>query len=378
MSATPFEIKDSSYLADYERGVLALLNYAPATLNLFQEDELIDSYKVVWYEEPYGVETGMVGTGGWDIDDTTALPVSEDFAKIIGKNHILEIEGEQVRILSVNTETNVISVRERGFGGTVASAHDASSIITIVGKAEEENEITENYSAVSRIERYNFVQEFTEDIAVSARSAKQRMKDFDDLLQDEQLAKMRKMMKYVNRTALLGRKNNDTVNGIMTAGGLRHAIEIAGGVIDACAIGGTVTDSDIKGVLQTLAERGSQADTMIVNPKIKAKLNSLANFTSATIVGAEVNLGGVVSGYVSDELEGRALKIVVDPELTEDAIYIVDSKNLFWHAVKEEDGTASFMKLSEEPSDSSKRKQTLRTEITFVVKQADLMGILTV
>ena len=109
--------------------------------------------------------------------------------------------------------------------------------------------MTDDYSPLSKVRKYNYVQEFTTNVILSRRAIRQSFKSYEDLLQEEQIKALDLQLKMLNRTAIYGRRfkrDSGVAAGATYTGGLEYFITGADG-----STSGVIEDASASGGLST-------------------------------------------------------------------------------------------------------------------------------
>lgn len=354
--------QDSSFVDDVVRGLATLVEPRnTVSWDLFAEDAAANSIEVTWYDAVRYELQGAVGTGGWDISSTAALPVDSSLSDIVQIGDVLRVEDEVLVVSGVNRSADTIDVHERGHGSTSAATHTATTAIYIIGSAHVESTVDQDGLLEENAERKNYMQLIEEPVIVSKTGAKQEYKDVADKLDEIRGRALSRALRKLNRSVLFGELRSRTSTKPSSMGGLEYWLrETTGAINDNYS--GTFTEAKLKATLRSIAERGGSPDTIIMSTAMKATFNDLNNTYTQTERTERV-AGQIVSFYEADDV--GMLRLVADPRLPDDLglMYIVNSRkiNKVWFT----DDTLRFVP---EPANSRTIHETLQGQVTLRMK----------
>ena len=357
-------------ISENSKALLLLADANTPFLDLFQVGQSNDQNKHIRYEETALATEAALGA---NINSSvlTGIAVPSTFTPILSANMVIQISDEQMIIAAVDTAGNTFSVKARGHAGTAATSHTAGDTIVLLGKAEPEGILTDDFVRSPRTMITNYFQELTEDVYVTARAARKMHKDYIDMLGEERTAKAQKMLSRINALAMNGFGAYDTVAGQNTTKGLRALVGEQSGLTQSTFgySNGAFALSNRTAVQRELLNRNSSVDTIVTNAVTKKKLLGLVGSAYATQLqsGVQVNAGVYFDGIVAEDRDGRILKFVVDNSVKGSSLALVDSKSLHIIPAKDNDGGDLFMKVSTEAQSSAVIQETIRS-ITWGIR----------
>lgn len=372
--------RDLLLLSQQLNGRMPEINFLAALMVMGQSGKEKNPKTLTWYNETRQDLFGSVGVGGIDAVVLT-IPVDATFVQIVKPRYVINIEGEQMVVESVDTVAKTITVYARGDAGTAAAAHAAAERIDITGKAEADGVITSDFTLSGRVSYENFRQEFTETIEVTTRAEEGANKDREDLLEEERLAVLRKQLQLLNKALRMSYGKYDTTSGGMhTMNGYKAMIENNGGVTQATLgyVNGAFDYDDWKELMFQMSARSSNVSIIHTNAQTKQKLIELIpdKDYKKDITANEANKAGIFyDGIVAAEWDGRILYFLVDNSINGDYFALLDMNSMGLTPWKAIDGSDKMYVISQEVEDSSRVKETLRSQCTLKIHYPDMMAV---
>lgn len=159
------------------------------------------------------------------IADTTTTSVTLDNAAKVQVGSILRCESEHMKVVSVNTTTNVVEV-ERGYSGTTAATHVDNMTVLILPPAIAENQATPLSGWTAGEKDYNYYQQMEWSIQLSHR--REIIHDQESLslaIGSKEQAELRKKMQetipnFLEHALLFGERAIGTTADASTMGGI--------------------------------------------------------------------------------------------------------------------------------------------------------------
>ncbi len=243
---------------------------------------------------------------------TTWILHSTAFAKA---GDILRCGGEQVRVTTVVSATNLTVVR--GYGGTVGVAHVDGASVDLMGPNLPEGQITER-DTTARTIPFNVTQIFSDRLGVSRSTAEAKKYGITNLYDYHMAKKLKEQAILLERNLIYGRRLDDTVNRRRTMGGLNFYISTG-----VHAAGGAAIDYPmLVTVLRSAYDRGGRPDLLICSPRKKADID-LFNQSFLRVPPTEKTRSSIVD-YI-DTSFGR-LSIMMNRYVRDTEIFIVQSE----------------------------------------------------
>lgn len=244
-------------------GYIKLRGEPTPTLDLFRSNgEYLTAEKTSHYEKSHVLQDGKLASS---LDNSsTDIVVNPELAHFVSEGHLLSIEDEYVSVKSVDTTTNTITVKSRGYGSTPVSTHTADTPVYVISKVEAEGVVTEDYKKTISKEIVNYLQENTKSVILTQRAINISHKDVNQLEAEETAAKLNEEGQELNRSVLYSKGNFDTEGGRHSIRGLKDLIITYGGsVYDAQK---NLTDDKLDLFITSLLQKGSTVNAFILNP----------------------------------------------------------------------------------------------------------------
>jgi len=321
-------------------------------------ESIVDNFEFDIFDRSRTALSGTVGDGstGWTDDSTTtSLKMNEAAVKVLTKGSVMLVnDTEMVIVKSVDRDSNLIDVIERGAGGTTASSHADGTSFKVIGGAINNNDLKDVESMFELSGKYtNYCQRFPETID----------REFDDIIQarkafeqEPQIIReaLDRMFRKLAASCILGRKQKKTKSKpYMTAGILQQLAE--GGdersPLRLNASGITDPETLMKTALKTVWAAGGNPRQCYISPANKYKFGPLMDGhvrlsrSEAKVIGTESP-----EAFLFDNVE---VEFVADKDMPDDRIEIVTEEmiNKGW---RKDDILRGPV---EEPSNSSLEKR---------------------
>lgn len=355
-------------------GIVAYKGKPTPVLDLFRSSgEKLRAEKISHFEKFGILEDGNLAAAIAD-NAATSVVVNEALAKFIDVGYQISIEDENMIVTAVNTSTNTLTV-VRGYADTPKSAHANGTKVYVIAKSEAEWTVTEDYKKSKTVEVINYLQEWTKSVKITRRAKDLSYKDTTSLEADETAIKLNEEGQEMERAVLYSVGKLDANNWRNSISGLKELITKYGGkVVDAQ---GDLTDEKFDLIFAELRNKGSEVDTIILNPlslnKVFKKLQNVYRVSNDQ--NKQIG-GGVMVGYMPSTMGGNVIKFVASTTVREKDIFIVDSSKLFFlPTVDKNSGSNNVFDIVNETNENSAIvNKTIRTEGTIDVQQLHTMA----
>ena len=307
-------------LKDWVTAVLLMTRAEAPLLARAIRGEKVKNAVLTYYAQKQVAREGKVTDNA--LANATTIYVDENLGARVTAGYLLMIGDERIMVTAKADPANnkVALTVIRGWANTTASAISANAVIKILGKAESEFKITEDYKAFGKAECTNVVQTFTKSIYVSKDAAEFEQKATEDLLRDEREAKFDEQLLEINKTLYYGAQYNDPGDEKRrTMGGWKEAINKAGGfVLDA---EGAITEDKIENVLLAIKQRGGNPEAIFMNAATKNYLRRV--FKNKYVVEDRRDQGaGTRLTYFTSDVFGKDFEFVIDESIENGDIFI--------------------------------------------------------
>lgn len=373
-------------LADNQRDLLLLaqqIGRIPEiellrSLQIKRHGETQNPKEYTWYNEP---RQSLFGTLALWVDNAILVfQVDATLAQQAKQRYVVQIEWEQLIVDSVNTTTNEITFVARWDAWTAAVAHLAWARLDIVWKAEKDWTITSDFVLSERTKVLNYFQEFTDTVEVTQRAVESSNKDRANLLVEERTSVMRKQLQLLNKSLRMSYGKYDAVNWEHTINGYKAMIENYGWVTQSTLwyINGAFDYNDRVALLKEMETRWSNVMYIHTNTQTKQKLVSLMpdkeyrnNLTANEWQVAWVYFDWIVA----TSWDGRIFRFIIDNSIVWNYFSLLDLDNMWITPWISEAGVDKMYLITPEVEDSSRTKETLRTQFTLKVDYPDMMAV---
>jgi hypothetical protein len=298
-----------AFLAPYETPLLDVVGTAdrPAT-----------NVKHEWLEETLNPTTDVVSSAVASAAGQSGLNVAHSTYFRLGD--LLQIGKETMLVNSVFS-ANTIGVT-RAYGSTSANSAAAGSAVTIIGNAALEGDDTDEDRTTALVRQSNYCQILKVGIKVSGTAQAAGWLGSANKLADVKLARVRELLRDLEKTVLLGRTD---VNTIGSATARRSMAGIVCSLATNVLSCGTLTESWLGNLLQSCYNQGSRdIDLLVAPPKQKRTISSWNN-SRVQVANDEKAYRNAVEVYESDF---GVQRVVMSRWLPDDYLLALDSSRI--------------------------------------------------
>ncbi len=286
----------------------------------------LDGYKVELLEDELDPLTGAVGGTAWTSGGTTGLTVAD--ASVFQDGHILLVESEKVVVKAVSTSANTIDVYSRGFGGTTAATHAASTTITIIGMGRLEGDDADYGPLTSLTNPYNYTSIFQKGIQVSGTLQAISQYGIEDEFMYQANKAVPHLLRLVERQAFYGARDVGSATAPRSMGGLSVFI-----TDNAVAAGGAIAKSHVDTLMEEITMDGGYPDLLVMNPRVANDLRSLLDSSSFVRVNLEQSQLGM-NAIERVMTQYGELELVMDRWCPTDTAYILQSSKVGFYTLR--------------------------------------------
>lgn len=298
-----------AFLAQYETPLLDVLGASdyPAT-----------NVKHEWIEDALNPTTDVVSTAVASTTGQGGLNVAN--ANYFRLGDLLQSNKEVMMVNSVFA-ANTIGV-QRAYGGTTANSAAAGAAVTIIGNAALEGEDTDEDRSTVQVRRANYCQIMKVGIKVSGTANAVSWLASGNKLADAKLARMRELLRDLEKTVLLGRTDTATIG---SDTGRRTMAGIIGSLATNVVSCGTLTESWLGNLLQQCYNQGSRDVDLILAPPKQKRVISGWNSSRVEVANESGTYRNLVEVYESDF---GVQRVVMNRWLPDDMVVALDSARI--------------------------------------------------
>jgi len=334
--------------------------------------------KYTWYNE---TENAFSWTLSSNVDNATLdFVVNHELALSMKPWYVVKVEDEQLVVDVVNTTTDTITFVSRWDAWTGAVAHTAGVVVDIIWKTEWDWTITSDFVLSWRVRYENYFQEFTHTIELTQRALESSNKDRESLLLEERIAVMTKHLQFLNKAIRMQSWKYDTVE-------WKHIVNwyenfmLTNWAVSQTTLwysSGAFDYDDFKALQLELMSRSSDAMFIHCNASTKNKLLSLVpdKYYVKNIQDAGNNAGAYFDWIIAEARDGRILRFIIDNSISGSQFALLDMDSFKLIPRKALDGTDKMYKITPETEDSSKMKETLRSQFTLKYQYPSMNAVL--
>ena len=362
-------------LKDWVTAVLLMTRAEAPLLARAIRGEKVKNAVLTYYAQKQVAREGKVTDDA--TSSATTIYVDTALGARVTAGYLLMIWDERIMVTAKADPANnkVALTVVRGWASTTAAAISANAVIKILGKAESEFKITEDYKAFGKAECTNVVQTFTKSIYVSKDAAEFEQKATDDLIRDEREAKFDEQLLEINKTLYYGAQYNDPGDEKRrTMGGWKEAINKAGGfVLDA---EGAITEDKIENVLLAIKQRGGNPEAIFMNAATKNYLRRV--FKNKYVVEDRRDQGaGTRLTYFTSDVFGKDFEFVIDESIENGDIFIGEWRPIV-HVLNDPELNVDVLFADyRENTNSQVIQETIKSELTAEFRQASKEALIT-
>ena len=362
-------------LKDWVTAVLLMTRAEAPLLARAIRGEKVKNAVLTYYAQKQVAREGTVKADA--AADATTIYVDTALGARVTAGYLLMIWDERIMVTAKAdpADNKVALTVVRGWANTTAAAISANAVIKILGKAESEFKITEDYKAFGKAECTNVVQTFTKSIYVSKDAAEFEQKATEDLLRDEREAKFDEQLLEINKTLYYGAQYNDPGDDKRrTMGGWKEAINKAGGfVLDA---EGAITEDKIENVLLAIKQRGGNPEAIFMNAATKNYLRRV--FKNKYVVEDRRDQGaGTRLTYFTSDVFGKDFEFVIDESIENGDIFIWEGRPIV-HVLNDPEFKVDVLFADyRENTNSQVIQETIKSELTAEFRQASKEALIT-
>ena len=276
---------------------------------------------------PIKAAIGTAATGWNTADDTTLISVDDSDKFVLG-DVCLTADGEIVIVSAVGT--NTISVLARGdCGSTQSNANTDADAIYLIGNAQLEGYTPGSYMRFyDRVRKYNYCQEWNEDVSVTDRMQGTAQYSIADEYAHQLEMKTLRIAKLLEQAVLLGgaqagdATNPSTMQGVIGPGTTSTNINIQTNTTNASSA--DLTEDTIQDAMQSCYTQGGTPNTIICGAFQKRQLDTFMLPYRRTTMESKT-YGGVVDTYHSTF---GTVEVLMDRYMQNDDMVILDKKQM--------------------------------------------------
>lgn len=313
---------------------LSLVNFLPKRFTATKS-------KHEWQDDqipPESISLTASGAGAdWDTNnDITALPVAAaQLAKIRVRDILKLATGEEVVVKVINAG-NTIDLFARGHGSTTAAAQGAAAFTAeIVGHVSEDGSDPEDAFYYAPTERYNRVQIFEDNLAISGMVMRSRVSRESERAR-QRVIKLKRLLSQLNRAMWDGYLEEDSTNKIYTMKGLREAASTTYNV------NGALTVAHVYGMVEAMINAGGSPSAIHGHPTVIGRLERLMSGYVTSGV-SEYNAKLTVKKI---SMHGLDIEIHADRHCTATELWVLDYDRLAYGPMSSDEASGEFQAVT--------------------------------
>lgn len=287
----------------------------------------LNGYKIEILEDELDpLEDTVNDAAGWDNAITNGLAV-DDAAKF-QDGHIILVDDEKMVVKAAETTANTIDVYTRGFGDTVAAAHNDDAVITIVGMARLEGDDADYGPITDLSAPYNYTSIFQKAIKVSGTLQAISQHGIEDEFMYQANKAVPHLLRLVERMAFYGERVEGSASSPRSAGGLNTFL-----ATNSIAAGGGIAKADVDSLMEEIIMNGGYPDLLVMNPRAANDLRALLDNSNFIRVSQDENKLGM-DAIERVMTQYGELELVMDRWCPLHTAYVLQSDKVGFYALR--------------------------------------------
>ncbi len=285
----------------------------------------VNGTKIEWLEDAFDPVSGTCNQG--TTITTATLSITMTDASELQPGHVILIDSEYMVIDTVNTTTQVVTVKSRAYGGTNAT-HATGATWTLVGMARDEGDDADFGPLTDITAPFNYTAIFQKAIKISG--TQQAIDQYG--IADEFMYQSNKAIPHLTR--LLERAFFHGVRAIGSATTPRSFGGIGTYVTgNSSSITTTITKASVDSLAELVMADGGMPDILVMNQAGANNLRSVLDSSSFVRIPQENNQFGMAPiEYVMSQF--FKLRLVVDRWCPATKAYMLDSSKIGFYTLR--------------------------------------------
>jgi hypothetical protein len=323
---------------DRDMKYLSLFNFLPKNF-------VATAHKHEWIDDSipatnFTFARGGTGTDWDDAADTTGLPVVTAQITKLRVGDVIRLPlpagaGELVVVKSISISGQTIDVWSRGHGSTTGTAQGASGTAEIVGNTQIDGSDPMDPSYAAPTEKYNVVQIFEDDLAVSGKVMRSRSSRETERSRQRAL-KLKRLLKMLNRTLWEGYLEEDTTNSIYTFRGIRES------AATTYNINGALDVAKIYGCVEAMITAGGSPSAIHAHPTVIGRIERL--MSSYVVAGVSEYNAKLTVNKLS--MLGQEIELHADRDCVNTELWVLDYSRLAFGPMSSDEASGEFQAVT--------------------------------
>lgn len=301
-----------------------------------------------WDEDALNPVTVKAGAGGSiNISATVLLLSASQVGRVTAGTLLRDQLSGKTEVMQVTARSGVSATVVRAVGGTAAT-HANSATYDIVSNARPQGMDAPKDESVGRTRNYNYTQIFSKGVQITGTAEAIAHNGLTSEEQYQVDARMRELMRELDRTAIMGARASDNVSSTLygTMGGLYSFINVAGGNTNTTAE--TLAPSVLNDMCAQIYDDGGTPTHIVVGSVQRRKISNFdKEYRRSTLDSRRA--GFYVEEFVTDL--GVNLPIILDRWVPGDTCFVVDATRI---KVKPLQGRGFFLEKLARTGDADK------------------------
>jgi hypothetical protein len=285
----------------------------------------LNGYKIELLEDELDPLETTANNGGVIGAGDTSFEVAD--ATVFQDGHVILIDAEYMVVRSADTQTDIVEVYSRAYGGTNAT-HAADAAIQIVGMARLEGDDADFGALVEVSAPYNYTSIFQKAVQVSGTQQVIAQVGIEDEFIYQANKAVPHLLRLVERAAFHGVRSAGAAASPRSMGGLDAFI--TSNVVNA---GGAISKADVDTLMEEIFIEGGHPDLLVMNPRVANDLRALLDNSNFVRVSQDENKVGL-SAIERVTTQYGQLELVMDRWCPVATAYILDKNKVGFYTLR--------------------------------------------
>ena len=285
----------------------------------------VNGTKVEWLEDEYDPVSGTCNQGTTITTATLSITLTD--ASAVQPGHVLLIDAEYMVVDTVNTTSNVVTVKSRAYGGTNAT-HATGATWYIVGMARDEGDDADFGPLTNITAPFNYTAIFQKAIKISGTQQAIDQYGIDDEFMYQSNKAIPHLTRLIERALFHGVRAVGSATTPRSFGGLGTFI-----TDNSQSLTTTITKASVDALAELVMGDGGMPDILVMNQAGANNLRSVLDSSSFVRIPQENNQFGMNPiEYVVSQF--YKLRLVVDRWCPATKAYMLDSRKVGFYTLR--------------------------------------------
>ncbi len=267
-----------------------------------------------WLEQRYNTRTLTATASGLDSSSTTTTMSVAD-GSLVNIGDVLLLDAEYVWVSGISTNTLTIT---RNIGGTQATHHTSTVVITVVDNARLEGTDANDSPYTLVTSGTNYSQILQRSVEISRTDGRLKRYGVPDVVNREIDMRMDELSQMLNLIAYHGQRAVGSASAPRMAGALNTFI-----TTNVTTVSGALTQSHLEAAVASCWSAGGKPSLILCNSWAKRKIASF--YEGSVRTDRSETMGGITIERIMTAM-GISVDVAVDRFCQTDSLYILDPR----------------------------------------------------